>query len=82
MIKFELSGEILSPSPIFRPYIEYYNNLVINAEGTFKCIPGTNEELYFNYKKHTCNREPVMTLIIRMFVSEAYTVMNKMFFQL
>ncbi len=43
--------EILSPSPIFKPYIEYYKNVITDAEGTFKCVPNTNEELYFNFKK-------------------------------
>jgi AraC-like DNA-binding protein len=43
--------EILPPSPIFRPYIEYYKNVVTDAEGTFKCVPNNSEELYFNFKK-------------------------------
>ena len=43
--------EIAAPSPSFQPYIEYYKNVVTDAEGTFKCIPTTNEELYFNFKK-------------------------------
>ena len=41
----------MSPSPIFWPYIEYYKNVVTDADGTFKCIPNTNEELYFNFNK-------------------------------
>ena len=43
--------EILFPSPIFKPYIEYYKNVVTDAKGTFKAIPNTNEELYFNFKR-------------------------------
>ena len=43
--------EILPPSPVFLPYIEYYKNVVTDAEGSFKCVPNTSEELYFNFKK-------------------------------
>lgn len=43
--------EILPPSPIFHPYIEYYKNVVTDAAGSFKCVPNTSEELYFNFKK-------------------------------
>lgn len=43
--------EILPPSPIFVPYIEYYKNVITDAEGSFKCVPNTSEELYFNFKK-------------------------------
>jgi len=45
--------EILPPSPVFHPYIEYYKNVVTDAEGSFKCVPTTSEELYFNLKKCT-----------------------------
>lgn len=43
--------EILPPSPVFKPYIEYYKNVITDASGTFKCIPNTRGELYFNYKE-------------------------------
>jgi len=43
--------QIATPSPVFQPYIEYYKNIITNARGRFKCIPNTNEELYFNFKK-------------------------------
>ncbi len=43
--------EILPPSSVFEPYIEYYKNIVTDAEGIFKCVPNTSEELYFNFKK-------------------------------
>lgn len=43
--------EIVLPSPCFQPYIDYYKNVITDAEGNFKCIPNTNEELYFNFKK-------------------------------
>ncbi len=42
--------EIIPPSPIFKPFIEYYKNVVMDADGVFKCIPVTNQELYFNFK--------------------------------
>ena len=46
-----LQVEIVAPSPIFKPYIEYYKNVITDAEGTFKAVPNTSEELYFNDKK-------------------------------
>ena len=45
--------EIALPSTILQPFIEYYKNVVTDASGTFKCIPNTNEELYFNFKEMT-----------------------------
>ena len=40
--------EILLPSPKFKPYIKNYKNVQTDIEGTFKIIPNTNPELYFN----------------------------------
>lgn len=45
--------EIVPPSPVFQPYIEYYKDIVTDAHGRFKCVPNTNEEIYFNFKKMT-----------------------------
>jgi len=54
--------EILPPSPIFQPYIEYYKNVVTDASGSFKCVPNTSEELYFNFKKCTLHSNNHYTL--------------------
>lgn len=40
---------ILKPSPILAPYIKYYKYIESDLKGTYKCIPITNVELYFNF---------------------------------
>jgi len=54
--------EILAPSPIFNPYIEYYKNVVTDSEGEFKCVPTINQELYFNFKKIWLQSDGLYTL--------------------
>ncbi len=44
-----LKVEIQLPSPVFKPYIEYYKYIEGYLSGSFKVIPATNEEMYFHF---------------------------------
>lgn len=44
----EFDVEILPPSPILSPYIEYYKLITGTIQGKFKVVPFCNQEIYFH----------------------------------